>query len=459
MELDVPGTRAARRTLLEQIRALPAATSVILISGGVGSRGLLRRFAKSAGITVSREYLGIPAAASPTCYVEDTPEAVRYFVSHVLALPRGGMAASAVLAGARAAARFSWPRNFLGAVVPTRIALGLTAPGDAEPGAATQSSDLIAMAGMHSVVLALSKDPNAKVTVLFIPSGSSEPELAMKVATTESAQASLAAERRVLVELRSALPGDVLATIPAVSELPHAPEHLALVTTALQGTPMTVRYHSWHHVASPAAVRQDFAMAERWLAKFQASVSGERNPIELHNHAADILFQRFGAEDRFPPVMDRLIAIQKRLGAQRSPRTPVHGDFWFGNLLLGGDEITGVVDWEAGMVAGDPVRDLARFALSYALYLDRHTRPGRAVAGHSGLTAGNWGAGIEYAIGGEGWFPDLFRSFLQNGLVRLGADPERWRDVALAGLADVAATADHIEFARSHWRLFDRLSA
>src|SRR5207248_1087220 len=171
------------------------------------SRGLLRRFAKSAGITVSREYLGIPAAASPTCYVEDTPEAVRYFVSHVLALPRGGMAASAVLAGARAAARFSWPRNFLGAVV----------------------------------------------------------------------------------------------------------------TTALQGTPMTVRYHSWHHVASPAAVRQDFAMAERWLAKFQASVSGERNPIELTDHAADILFQRFGAEDRFPPVMDRLIAIQKRLGAQRSP--------------------------------------------------------------------------------------------------------------------------------------------
>ena len=113
----------------------------------------------------------------------------------------------------------------------------------------------------------------------------------------------------------------------------------------------------------------------------------------------------------------------------------------------------------AGMVAGDPVRDLARFALSYALYLDRHTRPGRAVAGHSGLTAGNWGAGIEYAIGGEGWFPDLFRSFLQNGLVRLGADPERWRDAVLAGLVDVAATADHIEFARSHWRLFDRLSA
>src|SRR3989440_9226359 len=153
VELDVPATQAARRRLVDQVGALPAETSVVLTSSAIGSRGRVRRFAKSAGITVSREYLGIPSVASPTCFVEDTPEAVRYFLSHVLALPRGGMGASVVLAGARASARFSWPRNFLGAVVPTRIALGLTAPGDAGPGAAAPSSDLIAMAGMRSVVL------------------------------------------------------------------------------------------------------------------------------------------------------------------------------------------------------------------------------------------------------------------------------------------------------------------
>jgi hypothetical protein len=28
----------------------------------------------------------------------------------------------------------------------------------------------------------------------------------------------------------------------------------------------------------------------------------------------------------------------------------------------------------------------------------------------------------------------------------------------LAGLAEVAATADHLEFARQHWRLFGRLT-
>ena len=65
---------------------------------------------------------------------------------------------------------------------------------------------------------------------------------------------------------------------------------------------------------------------------------------------------------------------------------------------------------------------------------------------------------VEYAIDGEGWFPDLFREFLRNGLARLGADPERWRDAALAGLAEIAATADHLDFARLHWQMFIRMS-
>jgi len=197
-------------------------------------------------------------------------------------------------------------------------------------------------------------------------------------------------------------------------------------------------------------------VAERWLAKFQAGLRGETRPVDVVD--VEALFQRFGGDEHFSTTMERVVALQERLRAQRTPRTAVHGDFWFGNLLLGGDDITGVVDWEAGSVAGEPVRDLARFALSYALYLDRHTRGGRGVAGHAGLTAGAWGAGIEYAITGEGWFPSLFRSFLENGLARLGADPGCWRDVALAGLVDVAGTADHIDFARAHWRLFDRLS-
>ena len=79
----------------------------------------------------------------------------------------------------------------------------------------------------------------------------------------------------------------------------------------------------------------------------------------------------------------------------------MHGDFWFGNLLVAGDAVTGVVDWENGGVTGCPLRDLARFPLSYSLYLDRHTRPGHRVLGHRRLRRAGFGPGVRYALLGE----------------------------------------------------------
>jgi hypothetical protein len=80
------------------------------------------------------------------------------------------------------------------------------------------------------------------------------------------------------------------------------------------------------------------------------------------------------------------------------------------------------------------------------------------VSGHPGLRAGRWGAGVEYAIDGTGWYPDLVRSFVMSGLERLGASPSCWRDVLLADLATTAAGADHDEFARNHLLVFRRLT-
>jgi hypothetical protein len=119
-------------------------------------------------------------------------------------------------------------------------------------------------------------------------------------------------------------------------------------------------------------------------------------------------------------------------------------------VLVTRGTVTGVVDWACGELSGEPLRDVARFALSYSLYLDRHTRAGRPVAGHPGLRADGWGTGIRYAIAGEEWFGRLVRDFVAGALGRLGAPPQLWRDVILAGLAEVAATADHPEFAAHH---------
>lgn len=155
--------------------------------------------------------------------------------------------------------------------------------------------------------------------------------------------------------------------------------------------------------------------------------------------------------------MSELTEVRAGLRAVSVRLAAVHGDFWFGNVLMDGSRVTGVVDWEAGAVVGDPTRDVIRFALAYALYLDRHTRPGRAVAGHRGLRAGVFGSGIEHMLDGHGWFPELARGFIAGGLADVGVPSTCWRGLALAGVAEVAASADHDGFATAHLGLLARL--
>jgi aminoglycoside phosphotransferase (APT) family kinase protein len=120
--------------------------------------------------------------------------------------------------------------------------------------------------------------------------------------------------------------------------------------------------------------------------------------------------------------------------------------------------VTGVVDWEEAELRGEPLRDLARFALTYALYLDRHTHPGALVAGHPGLHANAWGCGIDYLLYGNGWICDLLRAFLRLGMRRLGVPGDLWREAVVAGVAEVAARADDEDFARAHLRVLARLA-
>ncbi|MDQ6900153.1 MAG: aminoglycoside phosphotransferase family protein [Candidatus Dormibacteraeota bacterium] len=313
--------------------------------------------------------------------------------------------------------------------------------------------DLIDVPGMHSIVVGISKDPNAKIVVLLIPNGASLPAYVVKVPTTDIAAASVESEIHTLSALERVLPGWVGRQVPRVEAVLHFKGRPALVMTALAGSPMTTRYHRWRHTARPGRVVADFEMAGNWLAALQAATAGQRRPVELCPGLPARLRSRFAGDPWQPPALEIVGEACRRLGTTASPRTAVHGDFWAGNMLVDGNELSGIVDWEAGTVSGEPIRDLVRFALTYALYLDRHVLSGVRVPGHNGLRVGTWGAGIEYAVSGQGWFPDLFRRFLQGGMARLGADPRCWREAVLVGISEVAAVADHIEFARQHLRL------
>ncbi|HSZ44946.1 MAG TPA: aminoglycoside phosphotransferase family protein [Streptosporangiaceae bacterium] len=314
--------------------------------------------------------------------------------------------------------------------------------------------------GGRTACLALSRDPNAKVTILIFPPGAARPAYVAKVPTTDAAALSVEREAERLAEVGDRVAGPVSATIP---ELVATVEHLGrpvLIMTALPGQSMLAAYHSWRHTARREVVAADFAAAGDWLAGLQSAVGGDgqASVARMLDGVADVLGRRFGGQAGADADLAQLAALRGRLEGHRTPQSVVHGDFWAGNLLTERGRVLGVIDWEHARLTGSPVRDLARFATSYSLYLDRHTRQGRLVAGHRGLRAGRWGAGVDYAIDGTGWYPDLVRSFVRTGLERLGVSPSCWRDVLLADLATSAASADHDEFARNHLLLFRRLT-
>lgn len=333
-------------------------------------------------------------------------------------------------------------------VAPTR-----DPQGPAGPGPRVRKRDLRALLntpGSRIVLLDGSRDPNSGVTVLLTAAGAGEPHLAVKIATTPAAADVIEREARFLVELRRRPLRKVDRTLPRHAGVFDVDGMLAVATSVVPGVPMRTGYHAFRHLARPASVRADFAAAQDWLADLHADSMAQVAPIAMLDGVAERIAERWPDDAPAAALAERLGPLAARLASAATPRTVLHGDFWAGNLLVTGTAVTGVVDWASGELSGEPLRDVARFALSYSLYLDRHTIPGRQVAGHPGLRADGWGAGIRYAIAGQGWFGTMVRDFLAGALVRLGAPADLWRDALLAGLAEVAATADHPDFAACH---------
>jgi aminoglycoside phosphotransferase (APT) family kinase protein len=325
-------------------------------------------------------------------------------------------------------------------------------------GRALPMAEFVAASGLLSVVVGVSKDPNAKVTLLLVSSTLRKPVLAVKAPTTAGAAEMVEAERRMLRRLPELLPDALLETVPRFLHTVEFAGRSAIVTTAAAGCPMMADYLRRGDVLATRA-EAHFAALDRWLGSLHMARAGPPGPIDMDGGVIALLKARFMDDARVASDVDHLAEIHDRLRQHSVPRTVVHGDLWFGNVLLENDRVSGVVDWEEATTRGEPVRDLVRFALTYALYLDWRTRAGRRVRGIPGLRASAWGAGIEFGLHGAGWFPDLFRGFLQNGLDRLGAPRDLWRDAVLAGVAEMAVRCDDANFGRKNLTLFRRLSA
>jgi Phosphotransferase enzyme family len=302
------------------------------------------------------------------------------------------------------------------------------------------------------IVIAVDYAPAAKATLLlFGPDGL--PLLVAKLARRAEGERALKAEYDALTNLWSARPRAVCAQLPRPIALERVAGRMVLLSTAVRGTPLTVRYYTPGHVRHPKLVTQDFALAGAWLARFQAETCS--GAITLGRDAFEERIRptllRYRAEVGWSSWESDLAGHMSELCAQLSgvpvPVVGGHGDYAPGNILVDREQVSGVVDWELGRDAVLPFSDLFKFATSYGSYLDRACPPARgALAGHPGWSQARdrWGStpgwtnrtGIMYAFFGSGWFPELVRSFLDTHLRRLKVPPDALRLFLLVFLAE-----------------------
>jgi hypothetical protein len=389
------------------------------------------------------DFLALPSAANPVVVAQDDRQIRSYVRTALLTAPPGRRVPGWLLTAADLALRvpITW-------WLFPRLDLAGTGP-------RSEFADFVDALDTRIIVLNHSHDPDTRCVLLLFEAGQKWPALAAKLPSGPDAAGRVRREADRLSAIARLPLGEVRQQVPTVVEMLQHKGFPVLVTTAQPGVPMLVNYHRPGHTADPALVRADLTAAARWLAAMQTATRQPAAPIALPAETIEILRDRLTGADA--PILERIAALQERLGRYGVAQTLVHGDFWPGNILVRQGQVCGVVDWEWAQEKGNPVRDLARFALGYSLYLDRHSRAGRSVAGHPRLVAGDFGAGVRYALDGAGWFPRLVRGFLTSGLARLGVPAECGRDAVLAELAAVAAEATDTDFASRNLELFVRL--
>ena len=400
-------------------------------------------------LPADRTFIALPSRTHPVVVADHDAAVLRYVRESLLATPPRSRIPESLFEIVRTVLRVrgAW------VLAPRLHPRAQTARAPSE----LRLAEWLAGAGHRTVVLDHSRDGDGSFILLLFAPGASEPSIALKVPTCAASATRVERERDRLQQLQGAPLDGLRATMPQLLEIGDGLP--ALVTSAQPGVPMLVSYYRNGHSRQRAAVHADFAAAGAWLAALQSESTGAPLRLDVAQstiEAAESQLARGPGDLRMVPRL--LVELRARLRVHVVTPTVVHGDFWAGNILTSAGAVSGVVDWERASTTGSPVRDLARFAVTYSLYLDRHTRTGRRVAGHPGLRAGAPGGGVGYLLTGDSWYPRLVRTFLAAGLRRLNLPGDLAVVALLAELAAIAAEATDPEFGRAHWRLFRELS-
>ncbi len=121
---DLP-RRRSRLHIQEQVTRLPSGTAVAISARGVGSSLRCTRFARRAGLTVSKSYIQFPSARAPAFLVEAAPASLDYLTGSVATVPPGTTAAAPIVEfGLRGLRKICKTRLFM-ALAPNLLMIGV----------------------------------------------------------------------------------------------------------------------------------------------------------------------------------------------------------------------------------------------------------------------------------------------------------------------------------------------
>jgi len=207
------------------------------------------------------------------------------------------------------------------------------------------------------------------IALLFALDGN-RPSLALKMAPTEVG--SLTRERDALLLLRSALPEDLVASLPQPGALKQIGGWQVLPLSIVEGRPAYVEMlSSWQ---PRRTVARHLQCAVQWLVRFQRETCSDRAFLSRPDEQDTLMEWGRGLEAAGIEKLSWFESLLLRCQKDPIPLCAGHGDFWVRNLLLPDERrqpglplLPGVIDWESFRPQQGPFVDLFHFAVTYGL--------------------------------------------------------------------------------------------
>lgn len=154
-----------------------------------------------------------------------------------------------------------------------------------------------------------------------------------------------------------------------------------------------------------------------WLGTLWSESGSDVAPTDLGRDAVDAMLAHRTRGRTPQPALESLRGARERLADVEVPRTLTHGCLCRRHVVLS-DGAPGAEDWGLGNVAGDPLRDLGRFAVHLA---DRR---------------------LAEVLEGRTSFAAAIERFLGEAMGRhLGVPPQLWREVLVLSEVELAIEA------------------